>query len=176
MISTLLGTKLPGPGPIYVSQSLHFERPVAIGDRMTVTVTVTAKEAERHRVSFDCQCTNQRGEVVISGQAEVIAPTTKVKRPRTTLPEVHLHEHGVLYHHLIDLTAGLKVKVAVDRSSAAPGREVRVTPEVVTAAGLTMTGCQIYERVAAHGRGADAAIRLAGPGSEPLAETRCGFA
>jgi phosphotransacetylase/acyl dehydratase len=108
LISTLLGTKLPGPGTVYLDQTLHFERPVAIGDRITVTVTATEKEAKRHRVGFDCQCTNQRGEVVISGSAEVVAPTTKVKRPRTILPEVHLHEHGVLYRRLIDLTAGLK--------------------------------------------------------------------
>jgi acyl dehydratase len=107
LIPTLLGTRLPGPGTIYLGQTLHFERPVAVGDSISVTVTVTAKEAERHRVSFACQCSNQRGEVVISGSAEVIAPTTKVKRPRATLPEVHLHEHGVLYRHLIDLTAGL---------------------------------------------------------------------
>jgi len=114
LISTLLGTTLPGPGTIYLGQTLHFERPVAIGDRMTVTVTVTEKEAKQHRVSFDCHCTNQWGEVVISGSAQVIAPTTKVKRPRTILPEVHLHEHGILYRHLIDLTAGLKpIRTAV---------------------------------------------------------------
>ena len=63
LISTLLGTTLPGPGTMYLGQTLHFERPVAIGDRMTVTVTVTEKEAKQHRVSFDCHCTNQRGEV-----------------------------------------------------------------------------------------------------------------
>ena len=107
LISTLLGTRLPGPGTMYLGQTLHFERPVTVGDRITVTVTVTAKEAEQHRVSFDCQCTNQRGDVVISGSTEVIAPTTKVKRPRAILPEAHVHEHGMLYQHLIDLTAGL---------------------------------------------------------------------
>ena len=107
LISTLLGTRLPGPGTMYLGQTLHFERPVMVGDRITVTVIVTAKQAERHRVSFDCHCTNQRGEAVISGSAEVIAPTTKVKRPQIILPEVHVHEHGLLYRHLIDLTAGL---------------------------------------------------------------------
>jgi len=107
LISTLLGTKLPGPGTMYLSQTLSFHQPVAVGDTITVTVTVTAKDTAQHRVSLDCECTNQRGEAVISGSAEVIAPTEKVKRPRTILPEVHLHEHGAWYRHLLDLTSEL---------------------------------------------------------------------
>jgi phosphotransacetylase/acyl dehydratase len=107
LISTLLGTKLPGPGTIYLAQTLSFRHPVLLGDAITVTVTVTARQTDGHRLSFDCQCTNQRGEVVISGSAEVIAPTAKVKRPRAILPEVHLHEHGAWYRHLIELTRGL---------------------------------------------------------------------
>jgi phosphate acetyltransferase/phosphate butyryltransferase len=107
LISTLLGTKLPGPGAIYLGQTLQFRHPVVVGDTITVTVTVTAKERDGYRVTFDCACTNQRGEVVISGSALVIAPTEKVKRPRVLLPEVHLHEHGTVYRHLIDLTKGL---------------------------------------------------------------------
>jgi len=107
LISAVLGTKLPGPGAIYLGQTLHFHHPIAIGDMITVTVTVTSKKADGHLVSFDCQCVNQRGEVVISGCAEVIAPTTKVNRPRDILPEVHMHEHGAWYQHLIELTRGL---------------------------------------------------------------------
>ncbi|HYA99288.1 MAG TPA: MaoC/PaaZ C-terminal domain-containing protein [Ktedonobacteraceae bacterium] len=94
LISTLLGTKLPGPGTIYLDQTLSFRRPVSVGDTVIVTVTVTAKEAARHRVTLDCKCSNQRGEVVIRGTALVIAPTEKVKRPRAVLPEVQLLEHG----------------------------------------------------------------------------------
>lgn len=105
LISTLLGTKLPGPGTVYLGQTLSFHQPVMVGD--TITITVTTKDAERHCVSFDCLYTNQRGEVVISGNAEVIAPTTKVKRPRASLPEMHLHEHGLLYLPLIELAKGL---------------------------------------------------------------------
>ena len=114
LISTLLGTKLPGPGTIYLDQKLSFHHPVLVGDRITVTVTVTSKETEGHHISFDCQCLNQRGEVVISGSARVIAPTTKVKRPRAILPEVRLHEHGVWYRHLLALTTELEpIRTAV---------------------------------------------------------------
>jgi phosphotransacetylase/acyl dehydratase len=111
LISTLLGTTLPGPGALYLSQVLDFHRPVLLGDTITVTVTVMAKEAERHHVSLDCECTNQRGDVVISGSAEVIAPTEKLRRPRLISPqghlspEGHLHEHGAWYRHLLDLTS-----------------------------------------------------------------------
>ena len=108
LISTLLGTKLPGPGTIYLSQTLRFHHPVTLGDTITITVTATAKETEQHRVSFDCQCINQRGEVVISGSAEVIAPTEKVKRPRTILPEVFLHEQGTRHQHIISMATGLE--------------------------------------------------------------------
>jgi phosphotransacetylase/acyl dehydratase len=107
LISTLLGTKLPGPGTIYLGQTLSFHRPVTVGDTITVTVTAATKETEGHRMVFDCQCTNQRGEVVISGSATVIAPTTKVQRPRAILPEVHLHQHGAWYRHLLALSSGL---------------------------------------------------------------------
>jgi phosphate acetyltransferase/phosphate butyryltransferase len=114
LISTLLGTVLPGPGTIYLGQTLRFRRPVALGDTIAVSVTATAKGAERHRITFDCQCTNQHGEVVISGSAEVLAPTEKIKRPRAILPEVHLHDHGVHYRRLIALAAGLvPIQVAV---------------------------------------------------------------
>jgi phosphotransacetylase len=107
LISTILGTKLPGPGTIYLGQTLHFDHPITIGDTITVIVTVNSMKADGHRISFGCQCINQRGEVVISGCAEGIAPTAKVKRPRVILPEVHMHEHGVWYQHLIELTRGL---------------------------------------------------------------------
>ncbi len=114
LISTLLSTKLPGPGTIYVGQIVSFRRPVALGGTITVTVTATARNEEKHRVTFDCQCMNQNGEVVISGSAEVIAPTEKVKRLRAILPEVHMHDHGARYRQLIDLTKGLEpIRTAV---------------------------------------------------------------
>ncbi len=92
LISTVLGTRLPGPGTIYVGQQLSFVRPVGVGDVITVTVTVKAKR-DKHMVLLDCLCTNQLGKPVITGEAEVMAPTVKVRRPATALPELHLHRH-----------------------------------------------------------------------------------
>jgi phosphate acetyltransferase/phosphate butyryltransferase len=114
LISTVLGTMLPGPGAIYLGQTLRFRRPVAPGDTIKVSVTATAKDEEKHRITFDCECTNQAGEVVISGSAEILAPTEKVKRLRVIMPEVSLHDHGARYRQLIALTQGLEpIRTAV---------------------------------------------------------------
>ena len=94
LISTLLGTRLPGPGTIYLEQTLRFRHPITIGDTIGVSVTVASKDQMRHRVVLDCRCVNQRGETVIDGTAKVLAPTEKVRRPRFLLPEVSLRERG----------------------------------------------------------------------------------
>lgn len=88
LISTVLGTKLPGPGTIYLNQSLKFLKPILVGDRITAQVTVTEKQPEKHHVILECTCFNQKGIQVISGIAEVIAPQEKVKRKRVQLPSV----------------------------------------------------------------------------------------
>lgn len=107
LISAVLGTELPGPGTIYLDQSLHFRGPVGLGDTITITVKVTEKKPEKHHVVLDCQAVNQRGEVVIAGTAEVIAPTEKISRPRIVLPEVDLREKGRCYRKLVEMTQGL---------------------------------------------------------------------
>lgn len=93
LISAVLGTRLPGPGTIYLEQTLHFRRPVTIGDTLTVSVVVATKGPKPPRVVLDCRCVNQRGETVIDGVATVLAPTEKVRRARFELPHVTLREH-----------------------------------------------------------------------------------
>ena len=107
LISTVLGTQLPGPGAIYLAQSLRFRRPVGLGDTIVVTAKVADKNEDKHRVTLECQAVNQFGEVVISGTAEVIAPTEKISRERVTLPEVRLLEKGRHFRHLLDMSRGL---------------------------------------------------------------------
>ena len=67
LISALLGTQFPGPGTIYVSQDLHFTRPVRVGDTLTVTVTVRAKDPDKKVVEMDCLIQNQHGVQVLAG-------------------------------------------------------------------------------------------------------------
>lgn len=88
LLSTVLSTELPGPGTIYLEQTLQFKHPVTLGDEITVMVTVNHKDPEKHHIIFDCHCVNQSGKTVISGIATVIAPTNKVKRKRIELPEI----------------------------------------------------------------------------------------
>ena len=107
LISAVLGTELPGPGTIYLDQSLNFRKAVGLGDTVTVRITVTEKSTKHHHVTLRCLCVNQNGETVIEGQARVVAPTQKVRRPRVILPEVHLHERGARFEKLITATAPL---------------------------------------------------------------------
>ncbi|HWQ38702.1 MAG TPA: bifunctional enoyl-CoA hydratase/phosphate acetyltransferase [Burkholderiales bacterium] len=114
LISTVLGTRYPGPGTIYVSQTLHFAHPVTIGDTLTVTVTVKEKFERTRHVIFECRCVNQDARVVISGTAEVLAPAEKVRRPRMPLSAVRLHEAASHYDQLLAKAKGLSpITVAV---------------------------------------------------------------
>jgi 3-hydroxybutyryl-CoA dehydratase len=72
-ISAVLGTRLPGPGAIYVSQTLNFRRPVRIGDEVTAEVKVTAIDPARGRVTFATGCV-VAGKTVTEGEAVVIVP------------------------------------------------------------------------------------------------------
>ena len=58
LISTVLGTDFPGPGTIYLSQSLRFRRPVKVGDTITIKVTAKEKDASKGKVVLDTECTN----------------------------------------------------------------------------------------------------------------------
>jgi phosphate acetyltransferase/phosphate butyryltransferase len=102
LISAVLGTRLPGPGTIYTDQSLHFKRPVAIGDSITVRVTVAEIDHDSGHVTLDCLCHNQHGAVVIEGRAEVLAPRHKISRATATLPTVRMHKPGARFNALVE--------------------------------------------------------------------------
>ena len=71
--SALFGTKIPGEGCVYVSQSLQFKRPVYIGDTVTATVEVTGINLEKKRVFFKTTC-KVKNKVVTDGEAELFVP------------------------------------------------------------------------------------------------------
>lgn len=101
LISTVLGTKLPGPGTIYIEQSLNFKKPIGIGDTVTVKVTAQEKNPLKKIITFLCTITNQKNEEVTEGVAVVRAPTEKIRRPRVELPELILRKPGELYGDLV---------------------------------------------------------------------------
>jgi acyl dehydratase len=72
LISAVIGTRLPGPGAIYLSQSLKFLKPVKLGDTITARVTVMEAIRERNRIRLLTVCLNQHGEEVLTGEAWVM--------------------------------------------------------------------------------------------------------
>ncbi len=106
LVSTLLGTKLPGPGTVSLRQDLNFLSPVRLGDRVTVRVTAREKKIATGTVLFDCITINQDGQTVMTGLAEVKAPTEKIRECRVELPDIRLNEH-IRHRQLIDRCRGL---------------------------------------------------------------------
>jgi phosphate acetyltransferase len=86
LISAVIGTKLPGPGAIYLSQSLKFMRPVKFGDTITTRVEVVEVLRERNRIRLLTVCRNQRGEEVLTGEAWVMPSRTEIRYERARRP------------------------------------------------------------------------------------------
>ena len=72
-ISAVLGTRLPGPGAIYISQTMSFKRPVRIGDEVLTRATVAAIDEEKARVTLSTVC-EVAGKPVVEGEAVVMVP------------------------------------------------------------------------------------------------------
>ncbi|HQR04640.1 MAG: bifunctional enoyl-CoA hydratase/phosphate acetyltransferase [Proteobacteria bacterium] len=176
LITTVLGTRLPGPGVILVDQAIHFSRPVRIGDTVTATVTCQRKFDHNHHILFDCECHNQEGALVIRGTAEVKAPVEKVRRPRVELPEIRLTEtRKSRYEQLLAMTRGLSaIAMAVVHPCDAvslggallardegliepwligPEAKIRATAEQL---GADITGCRLIATPHSHAAAATA--------------------
>jgi acyl dehydratase len=91
LISAALATVMPGPGTIYLEQSLSFKRPVKLDDTLTVHLKVLRKEP-KGRVVVECDVRNQNEQKVVIGEAKVIAPTEKVSLHKPRLPKIAI-EH-----------------------------------------------------------------------------------
>jgi phosphate acetyltransferase len=106
LISSLLGNVLPGPGTVYRKQDIEFYRPVVLDDTVTARVKVREKRDD-HVVLFDCEVMNQRGEMVMTGVAEVTAPTEKISVLKAELPEICVRRHDS-YARLVKSVGGLE--------------------------------------------------------------------
>jgi 3-hydroxybutyryl-CoA dehydratase len=73
-VSTVFGTRLPGPGAIYVSQTLNFRAPVRIGDTVVTKVTLTELIPAKRRAIFACDC-SVNGKTVLQGEAVLMVPS-----------------------------------------------------------------------------------------------------
>jgi phosphate acetyltransferase len=181
LISALLGTQFPGPGTIYLEQVLHFTKPVHIGDTLTVTATVLAKNSELKSVDLDCQVLNQKGAHVLNGTARVLAPTKKVRIPRVTAPMIQLYDPEARFKALLDQGKGLEavrcavvhpcdagsLSGAMDSAQAGLIIPILIGPEarirhVAQDAGIDLSGIEIISVAHSHEsaeKGADMAAR-----------------
>ena len=89
-ISAALALELPGPGTIYLGQSLRFRLPVKIGDDITVHLEVTDMREDRGFVTLNCKAVNQLGKAVATGVAEVMAPGEKIAMESPALPAIQV--------------------------------------------------------------------------------------
>ena len=89
-ISAAIAIELPGPGTIYLSQSLRFRLPVTIGDTITVNLEITELDERRGFVTIECKVVNQHDKTVATGTAEVMAPTEKLQIERPAIPRVQV--------------------------------------------------------------------------------------
>jgi phosphate acetyltransferase len=175
LISAVLGTRLPGPGTIYLSQTLKFLAPVHIGDTLTIRVTVRSRDEARNELVLDCSCVDQAGQYAIQGEARVLAPVEKIVRPRATLPEVRLTRGNDGVQRLLDYVkplGSIRMAVvhpcdesslggAVDACRAGLIEPVLVAPRarleaVAAQAGLDLTGIAIEDVPHSHAAAARA--------------------
>lgn len=109
LISALFGTQFPGPGTIYLGQELKFTKPVRIGDTLTVLATVAEKNDEKKRVKMECLVTNQHGEVVLKGDANLMPPMQKVRVPKINAPHIQLFDPEARFNALLNLVQSLEI-------------------------------------------------------------------
>ena len=106
LFGTLAGTRRPGLGSISTSASIRMLRPITVGETVTATVTVKEKRPESGEVVLDCRLTDPKGEVLISGTCDVLAPRHKIRLPRRDMPTVQLRRED-RYLELLKMCDGL---------------------------------------------------------------------
>jgi phosphotransacetylase/acyl dehydratase len=174
LISAVLGTRLPGPGTIYLGQTLRFLAPVRIGDSLCITVEVTARDAKTRELTLSCTCINQDGVRIIDGDARVIAPQESIVRRRATLPDVRLSDgDGVrrLLDAVRDLPAircaivhpcdALSLAAAIEARDAGLIVPVLVAPRarleaIAAESGIDLSGVEIEDVLHSHAAAAHA--------------------
>ena len=106
LVLSLLATKLPGPGTQFTAQSLHFYKPLNVGNTITAMVTVRQKKSTTRSIVLECNCTDGTGAVVVSGSLEVVAPTAKCGS-NADAPSVPTRRHEK-YDRLISRCRGVQ--------------------------------------------------------------------
>lgn len=154
-ISTVIGTKLPGPGALWVSQSMEFALPVRLGDTLTVTCTVLKKHVRDRLLELDTRIVNQHGQLVLSGSGKVkLLETAKAQlapaRPQVKVAIVTGGAGGIGEHICETLSQQgfavvvnwhsrqARAKALVQRLTEGGGQAIAVQADVSTEAGASL--------------------------------------
>lgn len=153
-ISTVIGTKLPGPGALWVSQSMEFLLPVRLGDELEVTCTVTRKHERDRLLELDTRIVNQRDQLVLSGSGKVKvlssqaekAPAGAPPRPRVAIvtggaggigKAICLRLAAECYHVVVNYLgqADRAQRIAAEINALGKSRALAVQADIATEAG-----------------------------------------
>jgi len=121
LVSGLFSMNIPGPGCTLTHISLSFHNRIHVGDRILVTVQVTAKQDATKSIAFDCEATNGAGMPIFSGSAQLLAPPEKLRWSTLPVPQLIVNDPYRRYHGLI---ARANSKHAVCTAIVWPGDEV----------------------------------------------------
>ena len=182
LISSLLGNELPGVGTVYQDQKLHFKLPVKLGDTLTVMIKALAKNNATKAVTFDCLVTNQRQELVATGEATVLPPTVKVRREKIHAPKMQLFDPEArlkallaLGEHLEPIACGIvhpceegALQGAIEAAEGGLIRPVLIGPKariigIANAHGLNLDAFEIVDTPHSHAS-AEIAAKMAAEG------------
>ena len=187
-ISTVIGTKLPGPGALWVSQSFEFSRPVRLGDTLTVACTVVRKHARDRLLELEMRITNQHGHTVLQGQGKVKlleAPKARVDAPEPVLKvaivtggvggigsmiceQLAADGYSVVVNYLNSRDRAEALVRQLNANEPAKTRAVAVQADVSTAEGCA----RLNDAAQGHFGGVSALVNAASPRivAKPLAE------
>jgi phosphate acetyltransferase len=121
LISGLFSMNIPGPGCTLTEVSLSFHQRIRVGDRILVSVQVTAKDDATKSIHFDCHASNAAGKSIFSGTAQLLAPAEKLRWSTLPVPQLTVHDPYRRYRGLI---ARATVKPAVNTAIVWPCDEV----------------------------------------------------
>lgn len=113
LISSLLGNDLPGPGTVYLSQQLDFRGTIQLNDTLEVTITLKEKGADGQTLVFDCKIVNQEDRLILTGVAQVKAPTSKMAANAFGPLELSYHSRHVFEDLVARVTELEPIRIAV---------------------------------------------------------------